>query len=223
MTVVKTLTKEQLTRFGELFGPPPVLTTESSEHYEAIWNLLLECLAPQNFLEMMLIKQVQAETWKWLRLNRHQSLAIECRFRQSLKFQIERRNEQKLSREALTRERAEKTGRPITDFAKLLDLEDVVMSVVSDVDELRKRSATETEHNEALEEGIVFHEQLDQLINATMARRNNALETLEVYREGLGQYWRRISGRDRRRGGQPEPPPQQVEAPAIVPAEGASQ
>ena len=61
MTVVKTLTKEQLTRFGELFGPPPVLTTESNEHYEAIWNLLLECLAPQNFLEMMLIKQVQAK------------------------------------------------------------------------------------------------------------------------------------------------------------------
>ena len=224
MSMSETLSKQQLAEFSALFGPPSVLSTENAEIYLTMWNHLLQRLVPKNFLEMILIKQVQAETWKLLRYNRHQSAAIERHFRQSLKFQINRRNEQKVRREALARELAEKTGRPVTDFVKLIDLEDVVESVVSDVDELLRRAATETEHNEALEEGIIFHEQLDRLINAAMVRRNNALENLEVYREGLGQDWRRISDAIVE-GAAAEivVPPQQLEAPPTAPADGVSQ
>jgi hypothetical protein len=193
MVKIAKLTKEQLTEFSALFGPPPVLSTENVEHYEAIWNHLLECLVPRDFLEMLLIKQVQTETWKILRYGRHQTLAINRRFRQSLEFQIQRRKEQKARREALARELAEKTGRPITDFERLMHLEGIVESSVSEVDDILQRGPTELEHNRALEDGIIFQEQLDRLNNAAMARRNNALEYLELYREGLGQYWRRIS------------------------------
>ena len=38
------------------------------------------------------------------------------------------------------------------------------------------------DHNRALEAGIVFHEQLDKLIASAIARRNSALEQLELYR-----------------------------------------
>jgi len=187
------LTKEQLMQFGALFGPPAVLTTESSDRYDAIWNALLETLVPRDFLEMLLIKQVQVETWKWLRYNHHQSLGIERRFRQSLEFQIARRKEQKARREALARDLAEKSGRPVTDFDRLLDLEGIVESTITDTDELLSRIPTEIEHNKALEDGIVFQEQLDKLGSHALRRRNQALELLELYREGLGQYWQRLS------------------------------
>ncbi|MGO8794070.1 MAG: hypothetical protein ACLQLC_04540 [Candidatus Sulfotelmatobacter sp.] len=187
------LSKQQLMEFGVLFGPPPVLTTEETQHYEEVWRSLIESLKPRDFLELLLIKQVQTETWKILRYTRHQSVGIERRFRQSLRFQIQRRKEQKARREMLARELAEKTGRPITDFERLIHLDGVVESSVYEVDQILERTPTELAHNEALEAGIAFQEQLDRLIDSAVRRRNQALQVLELYREGLGQHWRKIS------------------------------
>ena len=39
----------------------------------------------------------------------------------------------------------------------------------------------------------MFHERLDKLINSAVARLNGLLQRLEIYRDGLGSYWRRIS------------------------------
>lgn len=93
----------------------------------------------------------------------------------------------------LARELAEKTGRPITDFERLIHLDGVVKSSVYEVDQILERTPTELAHNEALEAGIAFQEQLDRLINSAVRRRNQALQVLELYREGLGQHWRKIS------------------------------
>jgi len=218
MEVVKRLTKQQLTEFSALFGPPPVLSSENDENYEAMCNHLMDCLGPVDFLEVLLIKTVLNESWKLIRYYRHQAVGTERRFRQSLAFQGERRRELTARREALARELAEKTGRPLTDFDKLVHLEEVVSSVVDDVDRILDRGATETQHNQALADGIAFQEQLDRLITAAIARRNDALETLELYRNGLGQTWRRISdevieGSVLEISG----PEKQVEAPPVAP------
>lgn len=98
------LSKQQLMEFGVLFGPPPVLTTEETQHYEEVWRSLIESLKPRDFLELLLIKQVQTETWKILRYTRHQSVGIERRFRQSLRFQFSeersKRHDEKCSLES---------------------------------------------------------------------------------------------------------------------------
>ena len=182
-------------KFSALFGPPPVLSTESLEHYNQIWECLLECLMPRDFFELLLARQILDESWKMKRYTSHQAIGIERRFRQSLKFQIQRKKEQKARREALVKELAEKTGRPISDFERLMHLEDVIEASVVDVDNILQRTPSEISHNEALEAGIGFQGDLDRLINSALARRNNLLEQLDFYREGLGQYLRRSQTR----------------------------
>ena len=193
MYISTELTKEQLNEFGALLGPPPVLSTEGAEHYNDIWTNLTACFMPKDFFEALLIKQVQDETWKIMRYTRHQAVGVNRRFRQNLKFQIERKKSQKTRREALTNQLAEKTGRPATELAQLIQLHGLVLSSIADTDEVLQRTPTELDHNAALEAGLLFEEQLDRLINSALARRNDAIEQLELYREGLGLYWQRIS------------------------------
>jgi hypothetical protein len=144
-------------------------------------------------MELLLIRQVQNESWKIMRYTRHQTLGIDRRFRESLEFQVKAQKEQAARRGALAKELAQQTGRPATELAKALYLRGIVMSSVDDVDAILDREPTELEHNKALEAGIVFQEQLDRLINSSLKRRNDALELLDCYRAGLGQRWREIS------------------------------
>jgi hypothetical protein len=187
------LTKTQLDEFTALLGSAPVLSTESEKHYNEVWDGLLSSFTPHDFMELFFIRQVQNETWKIQRYTRHQTLAIERRFRESAEFQAKRRKEQVERRQALAKELAEKTGRPITELSQMVRFADLIGSSVADVDELAERTPKEFDHNRALEAGILFQEQLDRLINAALARRNDALDQLELYRDGLGQRWRQIS------------------------------
>jgi hypothetical protein len=66
-------------------------------------------------------------------------------------------------------------------------LEDSFFEVLSDTDGIMERRATEFEHNRAFGQGILFQERLDKLIASRIARRNDALQQLELYRAGLGQ------------------------------------
>src|SRR5271169_1960373 len=186
------LTRTQLVEITAFLGSAPVLSSESEKHYGEIWEKLIECLIPADFMELLLIRQVQNETWKIMRYTRHQAVAVDRRFRQNLEYQEQRKKEQLARREALTKEIAEKTGLPVTEFSQLLHLEGVINTSISDVNDLQ-RIRTEFDHNRAFEAGIAFEEQLDRLIDSALARRNDALEQLELYREGLGQNWRRIS------------------------------
>jgi hypothetical protein len=72
-------------------------------------------------------------------------------------------------------------------------LVDVVESTVPDVDGILERAATEREHAWALETAVGYIEQLDNLQNSAIARRNVALRQLEAYREGFGRHIRRVS------------------------------
>jgi hypothetical protein len=186
------LTNTQLKEFGALFGAPSVLTSESESHYHEIWQKLIECFMPHDFMELLLIRQVQNETWKIMRYTRHQTIAIDRRFRQSLEFQAQRKKEQLVRREALAKEFADKTGRPVTEISQLIHLAAVIDSTLPELHDLQ-RIATDLEHNHALKAGIALQQQLDRLIDAALARRNDALEQLELYQEGLGRRWRQIA------------------------------
>ena len=98
------LTKTQLEEFSAFLGPAPVLTTESEKHYNEFWEKLIECFKPEDLMELFLIRQVQNETCKVTRYSRHQTVAMDRRFRQSLEFQAQRRKEQFARREALAEE-----------------------------------------------------------------------------------------------------------------------
>ena len=187
------LTPEQLNEFGALFGSPPVLSTENIEHYNDLWKNLSASFMPMDFFEVLLIRQVHNETWKIMRYTRHQAVGVNRRFRENLKFQIKRKKDQKARRDSLTNQLAQKTGRPAAELNQLIQLHGLVLSSISDPEEILQRVPSELDHNAALEAGLAFEEQFDRLINSAIRRRNGAIEQLELYREGLGQYWRRIS------------------------------
>jgi hypothetical protein len=170
-----------------------VLSTESAAQYEEIWDNLIECFKPRDALELLLIRLVQNETWKILRFTRHQTVAIERRFRESIAFQHQRATELKARKEAAAEDAAERAGQPLSELNPLLDLEDTVMGMVGDGDRILERTPSEIDHNRALEAGILFQERLDKLINSALARRNDASQRLEIYRDGLGDHWRRTS------------------------------
>ncbi|HEY1746830.1 MAG TPA: hypothetical protein VGG11_08730 [Xanthobacteraceae bacterium] len=219
------LTSDQLNEFGALFGSPPVLSTENIDHYNDIWKNLSACFMPRDFLEVLLIKQVQNETWEIMRYIRHQTVGVERRFRDNVKFQIQRKRDQKARSESLTALLVEKTGRPAAELNQLIQLHGLVLTSLSDPDGMLQRLPTELSHNAALEAGLAFEEQLDQLINSAMRRRNNAVEQLEIYRSGLGQYWKRVSDEaiDQTTTGNGQEIGQIQASPPVVPGDGENQ
>jgi hypothetical protein len=193
---VKTLTKTDLNAFGTVFGSPSLLTTESVSQYHEMADQLIKSLQPNDGLELLLVRQVLHETWKILRFERHQTLGIDRRVRQSLDLQNDLKVERAKKSEALSKKLAEKTGRPLTELSQMVELCDVIETSLEDVDALAERRyerQREIMHNEALEAGIAYQEQLDRLISAATKRRNDALQTLEYYRAGLGRRLRELT------------------------------
>jgi hypothetical protein len=187
------LTETQVGKFRALLGAPSVLSTENAEHYNEMWGQLVACLMPGDFMELFLIWQVQDATWMIMRYSRHRTIAVERGYRESLEFQVKRRQMQKARREAIAQEIAEKAGRPVSELQRLIDLDLTVESAPREALEIVEREPSEIDHNRALETGIKFQTQLDQLINSANRRRETALKQLEFYRDGLGPYLRRVS------------------------------
>jgi hypothetical protein len=189
---VKRPTATALVMGDAILGSPVLLTTESDKQYNEMLDQLIEALHPNDGLELLLVRQVLHETWKILRYERHQTLGIDRRFRQSAEFQTTLKAERLKKREALATKLAEKTGRPATELSQMKELYDVIDSSVEDVDELAERRR-EILHNQALEAGMVFQQQLDHLISSATRRRNDALQQLEFYRAGLGRQLRELT------------------------------
>ena len=85
-----------------------------------------------------LIRQVQQAAWTIQRYSRHQTVAIDRRFRESLEFQQKRKQLQKARREALAKEIAERSGRPVSDLQRLIDLDVTTVSAVQEADEISR-------------------------------------------------------------------------------------
>ena len=66
----------------ELFGPPPVLSSEDPKAYDAIWARILESIKASDFIEQMLAKDLADATWEMKRYSRHKALVIERQYRE---------------------------------------------------------------------------------------------------------------------------------------------
>ena len=61
------------------------------------------------------------------------------------------------------------------------------MDATSEVCRALQQTASEIDHNLALEKSAEFREHLDRLIQSETKQRNDALRQIELYRAGLGQ------------------------------------
>jgi hypothetical protein len=114
----------------------------------------------------------------------------------------------------MQRNLAEKGSNGAAAGKHALDLVYFIDETPTDVDAILSRTADELEHARALEESLELIERLAELIDAAICRRDDALEQLEHYREGLGQKVRRLS--DQLIDAEFSEVPVQVEAPSVV-------
>jgi hypothetical protein len=212
----------KLAELGELLGPPPVLSTENAKAYDEVLARLMQCLAPRDFMEQILIKQLTDCTWEMMRYTRHKTLAIEHKVRQRLEFQAQRAKAAAQNRDAQARGLAESDHEPATELGRMSKLEDMVENVVHDVDAILLKPPVELDHVRALEAAIAYHGKLDQLLNAAVARRNDVLEQFERYRHGWGKRLRKASDEIiDAEFNDAEPEPKEVAAPLAPSIEGS--
>ena len=177
----------------EMFGPPPLLSSESIEAYDKVLAGLVDSFNPGDPFEAMLVRQVADDTAFAARFTRHHTLAIDGRLRRRREFQAKQAKavaERKSERAATKAERAKS---PQNEDDRMMGLVDVLEGAIPEVDGILERAATEREHASAFEAAVGYIEQLDNLLNAAIARRNVALRQLEAYREGFGRHVRRVS------------------------------
>ena len=80
MTTRRTKPTIDVDRLKELFGDPPILRSESHEQYDQIFSSLTACFAPQDFLELTLLKHLCDAIWLVKRYTRHQTVLLERLF-----------------------------------------------------------------------------------------------------------------------------------------------
>ena len=119
------LTEAQMIVLNDMFGPPPILSSENIEHYKELRNRMFSALRPQDTIELFFATMVVNDTWKIVRLCRHQTLALERKVSESRKIQAQRKKQVSDRKAADAKQRDENAefGR---EMAKLLDLDDKV-------------------------------------------------------------------------------------------------
>ena len=170
-----------------LFGSPPVLSTEDSRQFTQIFGRVIECLKPEDMVELINIRHYTYAVRLIERYMRHGTVAIDRYYRQALEFQVQQAKEQKARKKRQVGYKAEQITFNPSDIGHLVTLEDAILESVSDIDELFERKDRELLHNRALEKGIVYQEKLNGLLTSETARQHAALRQLELYRAGLGQ------------------------------------
>ena len=115
----------------ELSGPAPVLRSEDRELYDKIRDRFMACFTPQDILEWQLVNRLVDEVWFIKRYTRHQTLAVERWYQQSLEFQAQRLKAQNARKEALATRLAERMTQRPPEVADLLSLEDNVLELPS--------------------------------------------------------------------------------------------
>jgi hypothetical protein len=200
-------------KLKELFGPPPVLSSEDPKAYDAMLARIIESLKASDFIEQLLGKDLMDATWEMKRYSRHKALVIERQIHEQQEMeeteeaeeaeQLEESAEESeqakqadkpaVKGEQIEQEEVKQAGAPTTQFERMLELAAVVDSVVPDCDDIIAGPVDELENAAALQSGIQYYERLDRLYSVAMARREDVLKQLDLYRQGLGRHLRRVS------------------------------
>jgi hypothetical protein len=185
-------TVTDLAEFAKLFGPPPVLSTESVEAYETTISGFMRSLVPRDFVEQTLIRQIVDATWDIQRYQRHKSISIERKHREHIASEQRRKIALAERKSKIGRVQAE-AAEVSSDIERLDLLEGIFDTSASDVGKIVNCRPEDLEYARAMEAGIDYQERLDRLLNAAYARKREALEQLEFYRTCLGRNIQDVS------------------------------
>jgi hypothetical protein len=168
-----------------LLGAPPVLRTEDPQHYEAMFAQFMDCFEPEDFFELVQVREMVNAGWHNKRYTRHKTLTVERCYKQSLEFLAQRARSQNAKRQALIKDQTEAAAKIPQDIAAAVRLEQKSLDVVQDVDEILGRAPSELDHTRALEKSLGTEDQYEKLITAENAKFHKAYELFAHYRQAL--------------------------------------
>ena len=175
------------------------------------WRASSNSLGASDFIEQMLAKDLTDVTWEMKRCSRHKAMAIERKYREQQEIEEAEQDQEpeqpeepgEMSEQAGApveegqqieqAEPAGQTGAPTTQFDRMLELAEVVDTVIADCDAIIVGPVGELECAEAFQSVINYYERLDHLYTVLRARREDVLKELDLYRNGLGRHLRRLS------------------------------
>ena len=169
----------------ELFGPAPILRTESLQAYQKILRQWLEEFTPRNVINQMFVKELTDCTWQMACYTRHKTLLMQRRLLQRLEYQEQRRA----------------NAPQQEDYKSVLDssqeppacADDLLDQVIDEIDAILLQSdREELKHLRALEVAFLYYERIDRLLASATARRNNILKRMERYKGKFDQHLRRV-------------------------------
>ena len=181
-----------LTEMKALFAAPPVLSTESAEQFRKVFDQVAVSLNVQDMVELILVRDFAISSWELDRYTRHRTVAFDRKFQDMLEAQVQQLKTQRARREAYSARLAEHLAQRPPEVAHLVELESKVLEADIEIEEILNRTPSELSYNLALEKSIAFHRDLEFLITCITKRRNEALEMLERYRQGLGRRAKEI-------------------------------
>jgi len=201
--------------------PAPILSSESLQTYYTIMARFMESLEPRDFIEKMFVKDLTDATFDMVRFSSHKMMVIEREHEQHHEKEVERLDAQlgkleqslaceldriwhenekarkaKEANDAKNTKNAAKKAQAtaaVDETDRVAELEAAIDAKRAEIKKLLKQVPEEQDHAKALLVGIEQFEQLDRLQSVAIARRNNVLAQLELYRQGLGQRARRVS------------------------------
>ena len=170
-----------------LLPPMPVLANESQDQFEKFFDQVATTLDVQDPVELIVIRDFVWPSWEIARYTRHRAVAFDRKFKDILAGQVSHLANDEARREALAQKLSEYLVQRPPEVSHLTRLEDRVTEAYDEVSEILKRTPAELAYNLALERSIALHKDLEFLITSMTKRRDQALEILDRYRNGLGR------------------------------------
>ena len=174
-----TLTENEMAARWEMFGPPPVLSSENKEGYYNLRNACVAYYQPTNDCHWTWIRELVDTQWEILRHLRYRTAAIKrheqiriCAWRKKVNQIVEARKNQ-----------LSKLDPRFGDAGheQVLSLQNHIATLEGAREENVQRKPDDVEQSQDLEKAARFVEKLDKWLKNATARRNNLLKILEFY------------------------------------------
>jgi hypothetical protein len=174
-----------------LLPPMPVLANESQEQFEQLFDQVAATLKVEDVVELIYIRDFVWPSWEIALYTRHRTVAFDRKLKGLVDDQFSHLLDPEVRRAKRAERLAEYLGQRPPEVGHLVELEDKVTEAHNELRDVLKHTPGELAYNRALERSINLHKDLEFLITSATKRRDQALEMLERYREGLG---RRVKG-----------------------------
>lgn len=171
----KSLTTDQVVDLWELFGPPPVLSSENADAYQKLVAEYIIQYEPTNALQLRAIREAVDADWESSRCSRHRTVMVERYFRKEANERVLRLQQ---ANEIRTKE-IDHINKYSRDEAKKHQLETLIQATEADIAKIKQAHGNELDHNRILQQGASFLDRLDDWQNSARARRASAMQLIE--------------------------------------------